>query len=72
MGTFIGILGWAFFVVFLILAKYWKEKSKKLEDENTALKDEKSKLSDKVREKGTLLTSAENKINRLQREVDEH
>jgi len=39
--------------------------------ENEALKKEKSKLSDSVRQKGTELSGAERKIKRLRNELDE-
>ena len=39
--------------------------------ENKVLRNEKSKLSNSVRQKGTELTSAQNKIKRLQKELGE-
>lgn len=74
MITALVILCWVLWILslfFLVRFLRWKKKAKDFETEVKDLKAEKSKLSDSVRQKGTELTSAENKTKRLQRELDE-
>lgn len=48
-----------------------RKENETLRNENSELRTEKSKLSDSVRQKGTELSGAQNRIKRLQKELDE-